>query len=203
MPTYVDVHTKIWNDPKFRSYSRDGKLIFLHAWANDSANLCCIYEFDKETAMFQLGFKETEKDDFEKQFLAVLEKRALEYDPETHLIWVVNRFKYRPKSPAVIAGTITELNFLNNHPFVERFIKKYTGYLIPYADRLQTVYRPSLDKQTNKQTTTVDNNYLLTYLSTENIKNLKSIFKDDVSVKRHLLHLNFAEADIDEALGRK
>lgn len=197
MPNYADVHTKIWNDPKFRAYSPYGKLVFLNAWTNDSANLCCIYEYDKELAQFQIGIN---GQNYESAFEETLASKAIKYDPETRKIWVVNRFKYRPKSPAVITGVITELNLINDHPFVKEFIEKYKIYLLPYIDRLHTVYRPSLDRQIDRQ---IDNKDLLTYLSTENLRNLKNLFKTEEGVKRHLLGLGIPEHQIDEAFGRK
>jgi hypothetical protein len=193
MSTYNDVHTKIWTDPKFRAYTSDAKLVFLNLWTNSNANLCCIYELDRELAEFHTGLK---KEDFDKAMQEIIDTGAIKYDPERRLVWVINRFKYRPKSMAVVTGAITELNHIYNHSFVQEFIDLYMVYLIPSIDRLHTVYRPSL----NKQTIETNNKDLLTYLSTDNIKTLKKLFKDDLSVKKHLLNLGFPEVKIVEAL---
>jgi hypothetical protein len=197
MPSYNDVHTKIWEDPKFRAYKPNAKLIFLNVWTNSNANLCCIYELDRELSVFQTGLT---KEEYNAAFQEIQDSGAIEYDPEHRLVWVVNRFKYRPKSPAVIVGAITELNFIYNHIFVQKFIDRYMVFLLPFIDRLHTVYRPSLNKQTDKQTDKQTNKDLSTYLSTENIKTLKSVFKDTPTVKSHLLSLGFPEFEVDKAL---
>lgn len=195
MPNYNDVHTKIWEDPRFRAFKPHAKLVFLNSWTNSNANLCCIYELDRELAIFQTGLS---KEEYNAAFQETTDSGVIQYDPEKRLIWVVNRFKYRPKSPAVIAGVITELNFIYNHRFVQEFIDMYLVFLRPSIDRLHTVYRPSLDKQTNKQTN--NNIFIPSYLLQDNINNLRKIFKNDTAVKRHLLGVGIAEHDIDRAL---
>jgi hypothetical protein len=40
------------------------------------------------------------------------------------------------------------------------------------------------------------------YLNPENLKNLQIIFKDNQTLKTHLINLDFSEAEIDQALGK-
>ena len=110
----------------------------------------------------------------------------------------------------MIKGVISELNNLPDHDYKKLFIEKYGPYFIGYTDRMDSVCIGHLKKEiknykerTIQQEDETVNNPVEIYLNQESIKNLRNLFRDDNSIKKHLLGLGFTEHQVDEALGRK
>ena len=197
MPKYSPFHTKIWNDPKFRNLSPEGKLLFIYLFGNDAISLSGIYELDMDLARFQIGVNGAS---FDNALKAVTQASNVQYDPEKSLVWIVNYFKYQSKSPKVIIGVIAELNMLPDHKFKQLFVEKYGYHLIPYRYRMDTVSISYLKKEQKEQKEQKEGNE---YLSKENIENLKKLFSNEKTIKNHLLSLGFNEHQIDEVLSKK
>lgn len=127
MAEYVPLYTKLWGDKRFRSLTRDGKIVFIYLGWNNSVNLTGIYELDIDTAKIQTGLFI----DFNKAFKEVLEKCAISYDEDSNLLFLKNKFKYQPKnSPKVVSGAIKELSLLpNGCQFKKEFIAEYKEFL--------------------------------------------------------------------------
>lgn len=74
------IHTKIWEDPWYRSLTNDGQRLFFYLITNMRINICGMYELSDETMCFDLRWKSTELEKAKKSVSALwLDKNTGEH----------------------------------------------------------------------------------------------------------------------------
>ena len=179
MLNFVPIYTRIWSDKKFKKLSRDGKILFLYLFANESITLTGIYELDLDICRLKVSLN----DSFDKTFTEVIDNNLIEWDKDKELIWIINRFKLIPtKSPKVIAGAVKELENIN-HQFKNKFIEKYKSYIKNELYRLK-----EYEQKPNE------------FLEPEQINNLVKFYTSKNSLKKFLINRGCTEAKIDDVI---
>ena len=125
---YSAVYSQIWKDKKIRNLSLEGKICFIYTFTNSDTTPSGIYNFDVDVAKVEIGLSNSK---FEKAFKELIKNGLIKWDEERNIIWVVNKFKYTPKSSTVIKGIVKDLLRLK-HPFCEEFFEKYHDYVASY-----------------------------------------------------------------------
>ena len=121
---YANIYSQIWKDKKIKKLSPEGKVCFIYTFTNSSVTPSGIYNFDPEVARVETGLKNSK---FKKAFKEIIDNGLIKWDEEENLIWVVNKFKYTPKSPTIIRSIVREL-IQSEHSFSKEFLKKYYDY---------------------------------------------------------------------------
>jgi len=190
MLNYTPLYTHIWSDKKFKSLSRDGKLLFFYLIANEAITLTGIYELDLEICRIKVNLN----NNFDNAFKEIKERKMIEWDTENEIIWVVNRFKLMPNnnSPQVIRGTLKELNLMK-HPFKDKFIEKYKNMNL-FKSGLNT-YNKALEEKIVPKEVILTEEFIL-----DSLKFYTTKFK----LKEFLWRLNpaLAEADMDNMINK-
>lgn len=110
--SYRKVDQRTWNDEKFQSLPRLGKLVFLLVLTHPNmtalgAMRATVHGLAEELGPDPGEDPEEFRKGFQEAFQVVSEKGMVEYDPRAHLISLPNFLKYnRPESPNVIKSWI-------------------------------------------------------------------------------------------------
>ena len=182
MIDYVPFYTHIWVDKNFCSLSKDGKLLFIYLFTNRDITLTGIYTLDAIVCKLKMGLNDEE---FNDTIQEVTQNGMVEYDINTDMIWVVNRFKLMSNhSPKVIAGAMRELS-LTKHTFKEKFIARYRDLLKTEIWRLPE-YKEDLNSDY--------------YLQPAQLYDFNKYYKTKNELKNFLMKRGVAEREIDDVL---
>lgn len=125
---YSTLYSQFWKDKKIRKLSLEGKVCFIYAFTNSDITPSGIYNFDLDIAKIETGLKNSK---FKKAFDEITESGLAKWDEKRNIIWVINKFKYMPKSSTIIKGIVRDLLRLK-HPFGEEFFRRYYDYIANY-----------------------------------------------------------------------
>ena len=126
MARYQLILCRTWKDPIFQAWSADTKLLFMWCCTNESTNPAGIYHATLKTMADECSLTTA-------RLQAALQEAAgsyngysrVEHDQEHHLLWVVNFFRYQPRSPKICRSAWLTLQDFRRSPLVERFLKRY------------------------------------------------------------------------------
>ena len=132
MATYRQIHVKMWASPDFQELSPDGKLIFIYLFSNSHRNEAAIYRITSKTISNEtdIPIERVER------ALAELAPKMILYDPDNHVVWVINALKYQKLSPNGVKAIKKNLEEIS-HPFVDEFLSYYKDCLEKYKSILE------------------------------------------------------------------
>ena len=130
MAKFRQLHTQLWLDEKFQSLSSQARLLFVWMFTHPRSGLSGVFQFNDDVCENQTGLSGKEINSGVKE----LEKsQRVFYDSKTNVLWVVNQFRYIPKSPKAIEAVLRELNALPETPLTYQFLGHYEMDLTPYG----------------------------------------------------------------------
>ena len=116
MPRYRKIDSRIQNDYKFRSLSKDGKLVFLLVLVHPMMTSLGAMRATEVGLAEEFGYSVKE---FQQPFGEVLSKGLLEYDKEACFLCAPNFLKYnQPENPNVVRGWANALDLLPECPLL-------------------------------------------------------------------------------------
>lgn len=84
---YRKFDTGTWQDPWYESLSKDGKLLFLYLWTNETCNAAGMYRITKKRIYFDCGV------DIDKTYDEL--KQKVLWNPQESIVWIKNFFKHQ------------------------------------------------------------------------------------------------------------
>jgi len=104
MARYRPVYVQIWDDPIFRSYSADGKVLFFYMITNERCSESGIYKLPIHRAAYDTGIPEQEvssiiTDELQGN-LETLDGNVF-YDWDTDIVFVKNFYKYNGRGSPI------------------------------------------------------------------------------------------------------
>ena len=131
MSIYRNVYVSLWDDPKVRGLSKDGKLLFFYAFTNRATDVSGIYVIPPTSIMHDTGMT------LEEVTAAIKEcgntkgsgngksEPLLHWDEARYVMWVVNMFKYQGRGEKNIRHAASHLCGLHNTPLIDAFVARY------------------------------------------------------------------------------
>lgn len=127
---YRTADTSLWDDPKVRSLSKDGKLLFVYLFTNRLTHVSGIYVIPPSCIVHDTGL------DLEEVKLAMHElgqtvdmhgeKAPLVYwDAERYVTWVVKMFKHQGRGEKNLRSAAAHLCNLHSSPLIDLFLERY------------------------------------------------------------------------------
>jgi len=135
MATYRQIHTHIWDDPKFEELSPHAKLLFIYGFSNKHRNEAGLYSITVRKIAFETGLTPEQATDAIKE----IEKLGMwRYDWDNHVLWVKNALKYQSVSEKCLVAIRKDIDSINS-PLTDEFKEYYKGILYP-SDTLSIGY---------------------------------------------------------------
>jgi hypothetical protein len=119
---YRSIDTALWSDPKVRSMSSEGKLLFIYLITNSHAHLSGIYYLPLVTVAHELGIEETK---IRYQVDTLSNKKLVMFDDDFEIFWVVNMLFYQGRGSKIMTSVSKQLESLHDCPLIERFLNHY------------------------------------------------------------------------------
>lgn len=135
---YRTVYCEFWTDPKVRSLSPHGKLVFLYLITNPHSHLSGIYYLPMTMMQVEIGIGRGIDGALQELSTAELIYRQSSH----HQIWVVNMFRHQGKGQKTDSGVARHLNTLHASPLITRFLEYYPR-ITPYLPK--DFYRYPID----------------------------------------------------------
>ncbi|MBE3586544.1 MAG: DnaD domain protein [Thermoanaerobacter sp.] len=145
MATYRQIHTHIWDDPKFEELSPHAKLLFIYGFSNKHRNEAGIYTITVRKIAFETGLT------IEQAEAAIKEIEAAgmwRYDWENHVLWIKNALKYQSVSEKCLVAIRRDIDSISSQ-LVEEFKEYYKALLYP-TDRVSIGYPKPTDNLAGK-----------------------------------------------------
>lgn len=153
MAHYRKIDSRIWNDRKFRSLSKDGKLVFFLLLTHPHMTALGAMRATPEGLAAEMGWPAK---DFREAFEEALSKGMAKYDPHACFVWLPNFLKYnRPESPNVVKAWAAALDLLPECRLKDELIqdvKAFTeGLTEAFQKALPEVFAKSMPNQEQEQ----------------------------------------------------
>lgn len=127
---YRTADTSLWDDPRMRGLSKDGKLLFFYLFTNRMTHVSGIYVITPPSIMHdtKLGAQEL------TAALAELEAAKgcngepdplVYWDKDRYVMWVVNMFKHQGRGEKNIRSAAAHIVGLHNSPLIDKFVARY------------------------------------------------------------------------------
>uniref|UniRef100_A0A6M3JPT3 Uncharacterized protein n=1 Tax=viral metagenome TaxID=1070528 RepID=A0A6M3JPT3_9ZZZZ len=139
MPTYRQIHTKIWKDAWFLDLDAKGKLLFIYLFSNERSNLAGLYDISPKVMAFETDIPI----DGIRESLAEFSKAGKVYY-EDGWIWIPKLLSYNARnitSPSIQAHLKNCLAEIPDMPLKAMWTKYYTSVIDP-AHPMDTVSGP-------------------------------------------------------------
>ena len=119
---YRTVDTSTWTDPKVKSLSPPGKLLFLYLFTNQHSHVSGIYYLPPNTISLETGLSSKRVE----QTLDTLYNLGLAgFDTQNSVIWVKNMFFYQGKGERNQIAAAKQLESLHNSHLIKEFLEHY------------------------------------------------------------------------------
>ena len=130
MSIYRNVYVSLWDDPKVRELSKDGKLLFFYTFTNRAADVSGIYVIPPPSIMHDTGMTLGEvtaaiRECGETRGSDGKQDPLLYWDEARYVMWVVNMFKYQGRGEKNMRHAASHLCGLHNTPLIDAFIERY------------------------------------------------------------------------------
>lgn len=186
---YRTIYTQLWTDPKVRSLSKDGKLLFLYLLTNPYTHVSGIYHLPGEMLRQQTGISDTLCDTL---WHTLSDTLSIAYrDLETHTVWIVKMFSYQGQGPKNEQAAVKHLETLHHSTLIPQFLEYYPSVKALCPDTLSIPYRYPF-----QNTPSVPNPVLLTSSPVRSsdlrsngsakLKGKRAISEEDRPTERHV-----------------
>jgi len=119
---YRTVDTSTWTDPKVKSLSPPGKLLFLYLFTNQHSHVSGIYYLPPNIISLETGLSSKRVE----QTLDTLSELGLaSWDTQNSTIWVRNMFFYQGKGEKNQKAAAKQLESLHNSHLIKEFLNHY------------------------------------------------------------------------------
>ena len=148
------VDVRVWNDEKFMSLSRDGKLVFLFLLTHPSQTMLGAMRASLPGLASELGmaFKE-----FSAALLEIVEHDMVRFDEKASFVWFPNWLRYnRPESPNVVRSWSKVMPLLPECKLKRELVKKLQVFIggLPagFREGFREVFgQPSLNQEQEQE----------------------------------------------------
>lgn len=140
---YRTADTSIWDDPKVRALSKDGKLLFFYLFTNRLTHVSGIYVVPPPSIAHDTGLEMTQVTAAISELSTTMGQNGeldplVYWDGDRYVVWVVNMFKHQGRGEKNLRSAAAHLCNLHNTPLIELFIARYPE-VDDYLERLNGV----------------------------------------------------------------
>jgi hypothetical protein len=127
MRNYGKISTKIWNDIRFNSLSRDGKLIFFFLQTHPAMTSLGAMRGSQPGLAAEMNFK---KGEFSKALNELINHGMVEYDEKSNFIGLPNFLKHNvPESPNVIRSWAKAIEWIPECKLKIKLIRRAVDFV--------------------------------------------------------------------------
>ena len=123
---YRTIETSMWSDPKIKSITPTGKLLFLYFVTNSHAHVSGIYYLPNVLAQHETGIENGSYDTL-CHTLSGLD--LVLFDNEHEVVWVKNMFRHQGCGKKTLISASMHLKSLHKSKLCVQFAKKYPDVL--------------------------------------------------------------------------
>lgn len=137
---FAKIKPAIWNRPKFKSLSCDGKLLGMYLMTNPQFEMVGIYRLGKHYMAKDTGLTSKQ---LEETLSELIEKNFCQYDVETEVVWVVDmatsQVADNPNAKQLrgVQNELVRIHVEYEYPYVREFLELHgEKFRLPSLDKL-------------------------------------------------------------------
>lgn len=137
MATYRQVHTKIWDDRKFRECSVFSQHLFMYLFTNSHRNEACLYEITYATISHE---SKLSYDQISSSFEELSGYNMAHYDDEKGLVLATHAILYQNPNGKAIHGVLTLVNSCESARLKRIFVEAHSSerWYLTYINKENT-----------------------------------------------------------------